>query len=1686
MVNSVGSNYTFAGTMMPNQMGKTPVQTTSTDGVQVRITPSNYRQVLGANSDVLLTPQNMKDMFDKGYLDVKKSRTVMESNEGTFTILAKAIGAIIGPSRSLGAITIDPNFMEMIKDPNAKIGAGYTRVSNETLEVLPSPKEDPPPPDAKVPMMPSIWPKQIQAEAPGKHDKKEYNPVEMTRVQLETAKANHPKIEVGTLGTYNHDKPSPLQVDAQGHIIDANHDGVLTEAESGIRPKSQAIVDALKSGSEEGVFDVSIQTNSNILRPDNRPDYNSNATDGLSQRRKQSASDLVGGNLKEASQNGDAKHAEILGNDFGLKVVSSQGGHKDKNGVVHFPKGAVMVAPKDTNNKQQVALAAATNDMIDTGRTGGGKGILQTNADILKDGKPNTTPEAQKQIARIDAIAEKVGKDKGLTQEQTQALKQEMYKVAQSFVDNRSFDAEVSVKDFDKAKKWVADHAKDPSISSSQIYKDVKAQVESQEATGSAAKDAVSAIEHNVNKLTQQPATALVAKEDIQTVRAQIKATMADANPAQKEQLQKFDAQLAALESKTPSVLTAKRDLLVQNLDAAAHPGTNIDAHDDQVLANQIKEVGGMKAVPPGPITIGGKTYNDPKAVDGSGKPIPPKNWESILADVHAVAKQDLIVPGDGQPVYDSAKVEANIKDNMGVLSGMIGEVAGGKRVNPESVQHFMDGIKADIAKLPDGQAKTDLQNQFEALTSKNTNPEVQKMMATVKAMGLAQDGQSAPSDGSNIGKSLADFHRYVKEVAADGQVDFAERDGMKGYVKSISANLAATLQSRGVKLSTAEGNDPERQLAMVTPEMLAAATKDGQPAFQGEELDQMVKNLNSVKSASAAINLCSEITYTNSLYQNVRQLDQKLNEFEQVGVVKSAFRGEMSKVASESPPVRFNTLMQVVYGLPPCPEKDDGSDVFKAYQSLQGQAKNGTLAMPPNVNFVDRSQLGGANGAYVRPQGKGDEGAMILLSRDLLDQPDKMMDVFTEEMFHHLEHNVSTQTLEASQRLDTADSKISAMIGPLNNAREEAGKNPAVTAALASNDMGALSKALKPDVERKVNAWLKDQMGPSLAKGKDGLAAAQSELTAKLVNCGVNQDVAKKSAEAMLKAPADGGPLQMGPISSADADRMVELMVDNASKPSKLVEGRGPSGALNGPNKPDERTAATLNLAMSTAKTERDHTREALRVLTTPGSKASMPELDAQGDEGRAGLYALKAISANRDMNFVKFEAERGRREELNVDNSGAIKKVNSPDAQTGDEIRDQGRAGRDIVVDGQVLVKAGTQMEFNSQPQGNRGTTAVGGNPTVSGTGSLNPYRSHVKNMDGPPSDMLQPNLDKLEQYQASLNASRPVDNMRVTQHFETARQQLGDANRDVTMKMNQLKGSEQDVKELIELQAIYGNLGRGVMPPAPPNVLQKWMDKGIAPDLESMAAAVDGRLQKLGGNPQNQALLKEITPALDGYRKQINQFAPMAADPKLNAAASAGVNAAAARERNQGFIPQTDLSQNFAPVAHNRGELQPNQTMQSAQYDEKKGTGSAIASMMLDVLPKGMQSAGQMLMQAAEGWQKQIKELYKSIIKPITKAEEAIYGGAGPWDNDVAIGRPQNYDELQTNKRLNQVTPSTGTPDYGKVQRENADRERQRKAAEEKKLNPYATPAKAQPQDVPEPLTNQAVTRTVTTTS
>lgn len=119
------------GTNAPNiNQASKPTQATSNESFRVYAGDS-------IPSNVVLNPNQRKQLFEEGFIDVQRSSTMMESNEGLLSITGKLIGALVGPSKSVAAISIDPKFLEMIKDPNAIVGMGYTRVISENFTILP-------------------------------------------------------------------------------------------------------------------------------------------------------------------------------------------------------------------------------------------------------------------------------------------------------------------------------------------------------------------------------------------------------------------------------------------------------------------------------------------------------------------------------------------------------------------------------------------------------------------------------------------------------------------------------------------------------------------------------------------------------------------------------------------------------------------------------------------------------------------------------------------------------------------------------------------------------------------------------------------------------------------------------------------------------------------------------------------------------------------------------------------------------------------------------------------------------------------------------------------------------------------------------------------------------------------------------------------------------------------------------------------------------------------------------------------------------------------------------------------------------------------------------------------------------------------------------------------------------------
>ncbi len=120
------------------------------------------------------------------------------------------------------------------------------------------------------------------------------------------------------------------------------------------------------------------------------------------------------------------------------------------------------------------------------------------------------------------------------------------------------------------------------------------------------------------------------------------------------------------------------------------------------------------------------------------------------------------------------------------------------------------------------------------------------------------------------------------------------------------------------------------------------------------------------------------------------QELGQRLNQAEkgaeQIAEGKAAFEQQIKDLAQD--PEAFHDLMATAFG-----EYDHA-----AAEKLRQQTLAGDFSWMPDIEVVDAADLGGAHGAYDAESGR------ILLSSDLLGQPDLLAATIAEEAGHHLD----------------------------------------------------------------------------------------------------------------------------------------------------------------------------------------------------------------------------------------------------------------------------------------------------------------------------------------------------------------------------------------------------------------------------------------------------------------------------------------------------------------------------------------------------------------------------------------------------------------------------------------------------------------------------------------------------------
>ncbi|MEZ0370026.1 MAG: hypothetical protein ACAI44_13145 [Candidatus Sericytochromatia bacterium] len=1636
----------------------------ATHGTSVRITPQNYRQVLGANADVLMTPQNTKDLFEKGYLDVKRTFTEDTSSEGALTLIAKSLGAILGPSRSLAAITLDPKFMQMIKDPSSEIGFGTTKVRAETMEVLPSPAEDPPPPaEGPGPEAPEFSPP-IRPDDPQQHERTRERPRTQTWDPVKMAQVNPLT-----------DPPPPGDVHAYGLFI---HDSAVR------RPETERIVKALSSA-EDGTFELTGNVNSNILRPTGDPHYN----DGLSTRRAQG---LPPG--WERNPNSDHLHRDALLRDFHLQTSTSG------PPAVHLSPPST--APADT------AFEAAANKLI-TYTGGQARTVLQSDTDITR---PNTRIEhviddvTNAQRPRLHGEAKEAFKA---------GLREKLYPYAQSFVEHRRFDMQVHISDYKKAEKWLGQH---PELANTQVFKDVKEQVRiyNEGQTGS-----TGIVEHNVDSLTQPgPPEVTVTQAQVGEVKDQIQSIRDSHDPklieANREQLGPDDKRLLdklnTLEGRLTALETAHPDLptglgsdeageetaLQENLTRLAKPGMKPEdvAEAKAFITQQIQDSGSETTSEE--FTLGDKTY-----------PAGTK-WTDILTDATAIAEQSPgveVIPGAAQ--YDKDEVAAAVSNDLEALTGFKEKIAKKEYVNPQSITNYIEGAQRhiDLLKLTDPNMDVGpLQAQLDAFKNDPAIKEYQRAAAI--------SGNTGTYDLATVNKSINDFQAYVKSSIADGKITHTEQQNLQGFVDKTAKNLALYLGSKGVpgfeNIDQLSPADIKSKLASLDVQALMASPS----TLTAVEADELVQTIEKVTTAQASMNVATaEGGFTTSLYQNVRILNQRLDEFNNVEVVKTAFKNEMKGMASQEPPVAFNTLLEVAYGLP---HLDDSSPqpVKDAYAHLQEQAKNGTLAFPPNIGFVDRAQLGGGNAAYVRDARDPDNpsrssGPTILLSRDLLSQPAKLMDVFKEEMFHHLEHSADVQALEAlnvshGQRIESAEETLGGSELALTTARDTTRAAFGITSEIMPNklpdnipDVAKLTQALdtlrgsddfKNAAPDRQAAMLREAVGTvinpaALTSGNmeallTGLNNKNPETsTASLVqgvktnmvtNYGgkiqdivtkqlkVNQDTRDLHVLEAAKSPALKDKYvaeARGVVDDLGVRLRQELTAQGeAASPKKIYEPPllKPDGTIN--------LAATLPPA---ADNDNDKVKE-LRGLHTDAGK-HLDDLQTARVKPDERIPVSHTQGVNHAMKRVATAQTRVTEAAAKVQILAASGPAKAPElAVAVAELTKRQAELKTKQVELRTLEAAGDPAKktaYIAEAQGNLATadrelrvalTEAGKAATPpTDPGLLDPVSGNPTSASIPPAGKDEPQVvkDARAKHSEVSRELRGYQTAALDAHGDEGRRALE------ALRVYRSQGTNVDAMRAaadrggVEQANVSGNVTRD----------SELFDQGVT---GQGGITVNG--QQIVGAGQHLEFSSDPDagpPPLPGHGQgngairdssQQRQQGQMVDYSGTGHQPIQALNPNASQARPMQEVPQRGAFAGSSQWDDHFAQMDPNQTV-STTNDSEKGTGAKIAEMMMDAVPRGLQAVGKMLVNFSEELDRVIQKYFKDIGKPTTRAEEVIYGGAGPRDRDLALGRPDDYAKTTT-PSMEDSRNLQGPPDYALADQQSKQANAQQRAASE----------------------------------
>jgi hypothetical protein len=947
-----------------------------TFGASYRITRENYRQVLGANADVQLNPQQMKDLFEKGYLDVQRSFTQQESNEGMFTIAAKALSCVIGPSRSIGAMSIDPKFLEMIKDPSAEVGFGYTRVKQETLRSLPYPSTPPAPPPEPKP--PATLPAPVTAVDYDWRKRK----VESARpVELGTTPAAPQDIRIR--GYYNHDT---------GVERKSNQISTVNNLSTRIRGDARLA----------SAIGLRVSASSNVL---GGQAYNNSLTSTRLHRFN-----------REIPRSGtsDNAHRIHLANQFGVMVTGTAGNHRVQSASQVQPGQDGYPNTQDTEQPFQPAadpeprFLKAAQQLFETNLPGGGR-ILQTNTDLV------TGPEGKREISAgarqaLQGVLNSDPAYASLSDQQKEAELMKLAEYAQSYVDFRGYEVDMNVtvtaQNVGQLKDWLATTPlPTENTPDRQLYDRVQAEVAFFESSSGTGK--IAALGANLDQnIAELKLDRVLDAGSIQAFKAQAERLASEplvaATPDLKAKLDTFNQLIQAAEQRAatpePSGSLAGSDAQAM----AAHIEQNFDT-----LGKQIATANGQPVMHP-------ETYQSFKGAIEN-------DMREYLIHSGALPPDMKLTTSAGEKTVSELRDMASNPAQIETYNQLMGKGTGGTPLDlssllttakangsaPPEVKAKVESLGQKYTELlgPDGRATQAVKEytRVEALETiraeDNPAPATNgtARTAAVPTDGAARTGAAPPDKPMDLylrqlPASLGALDQHIASLSAHGPVTPAQKTAVQQSIAENKQNLLQVLQGAQVP---SPGNGPLSIDNMFN--LQAADLEKAVPPLQPAQMTRLAEALDVLKNTEASLNTLQDGQQLTEVRQTMGSIRHKIDSFE-ARVVGRAVVGEMQQLATDKPE-QFKAVFRQAFDL--TSEQQEG-----VLNRILSAAQEGKMPVPPMIGFLEPAQLGGNNAAYL-PAVKnpaGENEAAIMLSRDLLNDPAALRKAFMEEMFHHLE----------------------------------------------------------------------------------------------------------------------------------------------------------------------------------------------------------------------------------------------------------------------------------------------------------------------------------------------------------------------------------------------------------------------------------------------------------------------------------------------------------------------------------------------------------------------------------------------------------------------------------------------------------------------------------------------------------